>query len=42
MEKDIETNIEALQALLEALVEFGVAYGFQILAPASQYCWADL
>jgi small conductance mechanosensitive channel len=31
MEKDIEKNIKALRALLEALVEFGVAYGFQIL-----------
>ncbi len=31
MEKDIEKNIEALQSLIETLVEFSVAYGFQIL-----------
>ena len=30
MEKDIEENIQALQTLFESLVEFGVAYGFQI------------
>ena len=30
MEKDIEENIQALQTLLESLVEFGVSYGFQI------------
>ena len=31
MEKDIEKNIEALQRLIETLVEFSVAYGFQLL-----------
>lgn len=31
MEKEIVANIQAIQTLLASLVEFGVAYGFQIL-----------
>ena len=31
MEKDLEKNIAALQTLFDSLVEFGVAYGFQII-----------